>query len=106
VTSFNIAAACVTELSGCDYCAEVEIQRTEGEGEMMDGNIFNSSGAHVAIVRGPTIFDLKGRKLYDLRGARDRWCNMRDEFASKSFLAVTVAGLFLLCSGLVAFAFT
>jgi hypothetical protein len=31
---------------------------------------------------------------------------MRDEFASKSFLAVTVAGLFLLCSGLVAFAFT
>ena len=31
---------------------------------------------------------------------------MRDEFASKSFLAVTVAGLALLCSGLVAFAFT
>jgi hypothetical protein len=30
---------------------------------------------------------------------------MRDEFASKSFLAVTVAGLVLLCSGLVAFAF-
>jgi hypothetical protein len=22
--------ACVTELSGCDYCAEVEIRRTEG----------------------------------------------------------------------------
>jgi hypothetical protein len=40
----------------------------EGEGEMMDGNIFNSRGAHVAIVRGPTIFDLKGKKLYDLRG--------------------------------------
>jgi len=36
VTSFNIAAACVTELSGCDYCAEVEIQRTEGEGEMIN----------------------------------------------------------------------
>jgi hypothetical protein len=40
-------------------------------------------------------------------GARgDRWCTMRDEFASKSFLAVTVAGLALLCSGLVALAFT
>ena len=38
-------------------------------------------------------------------GARDRWCTMRDEFASKSFLAVTVAGFVLLCSGLVAFAF-
>jgi hypothetical protein len=31
---------------------------------------------------------------------------MRDEFASKCFLAVTVAGLALLCSGLVALAFT
>jgi hypothetical protein len=32
VTSFNIAVACATELSGCDYCAEVEIRQTEGEG--------------------------------------------------------------------------
>jgi hypothetical protein len=39
-------------------------------------------------------------------GAHDRWCTMREEFASNSFLAVTVAGLVLLCSGLVAFAFT
>jgi len=31
---------------------------------------------------------------------------MREEFASYSFLAVTVAGLALLCSGLLAFAFT
>jgi hypothetical protein len=31
---------------------------------------------------------------------------MRDEFASYSFLAVTVAGLILLCSGLLAIAFT
>ena len=31
--------------------------------------------------------------------------NMRDEFASYSFLAVTVAGLVLLCSGLVALVF-
>jgi hypothetical protein len=38
VTSFNIAAACVTELSGCDYCAEVEIQRTEGKGKMIRRN--------------------------------------------------------------------
>jgi hypothetical protein len=30
---------------------------------------------------------------------------MRDEFASKSFLAVTVTGLVLLCSGLVALTF-
>jgi hypothetical protein len=31
---------------------------------------------------------------------------MREEFASKSFLAVTIAGLVLLCSSLVAIAFT
>jgi hypothetical protein len=31
---------------------------------------------------------------------------MREEFASYSFLAVTVAGLVLLCSGLIAFALT
>jgi hypothetical protein len=30
---------------------------------------------------------------------------MRDEFASNSFLAVTVAGLVLLCSGLVVLVF-
>jgi hypothetical protein len=39
-------------------------------------------------------------------GAHDRRCTMRDEFASNSFLAVTVAGLVLLCSGLVALAIT
>jgi hypothetical protein len=38
--------------------------------------------------------------------AHDRWCTMRDEFASYGFLAVAVAGLVLLCSGFVAFAFT
>ena len=31
---------------------------------------------------------------------------MRDEFTSNSFLAVAVAGLFLLCSGLLVLAFT
>src|SRR5260370_33866328 len=34
----------------------------------MDGNIFNSQGVRVAIVRGPAIFDIKAKKLYDLRG--------------------------------------
>jgi hypothetical protein len=34
----------------------------------MDGNIFNSRGIHVAVVRGTAIFDLKENKLYDLRG--------------------------------------
>jgi hypothetical protein len=31
---------------------------------------------------------------------------MREEFASYSFLALTVAGIVLLCSGLLAFAIT
>ncbi|MEA2955403.1 MAG: hypothetical protein QOJ58_900 [Alphaproteobacteria bacterium] len=31
---------------------------------------------------------------------------MREEFASNSFLAVTVAGLVLLCSGLLSIAFS
>jgi coproporphyrinogen III oxidase len=35
---------------------------------IVDGNIFNSKGVHVAVVIGPTIFDRKGQKLYDLRG--------------------------------------
>jgi hypothetical protein len=35
-TSFNIAAACATELSRCDYSAELEIRRTEGEGDTTD----------------------------------------------------------------------
>jgi hypothetical protein len=33
-------------------------------------------------------------------------CTMREEFASNSFLAVTVAGLVLLCSGLLSIAFS
>lgn len=42
-----------------------------------------------------------------LRAGRSiRRCTMHEEFASNSFLAVTVAGLVLLCSGLVALAFT
>jgi hypothetical protein len=45
---------------------------------------------------------LEGGDLFD----SERRCAMRDEFASRSFLAVTVAGLFLLCSGLVAITFT
>jgi hypothetical protein len=34
----------------------------------MDGNIFNSQGVRVAIVRGRSILGLRGEKLYDLRG--------------------------------------
>ena len=36
----------------------------------MDGNVFNSEGRHVAIVRRNEIFDLAGRKLYDLRDTK------------------------------------
>ena len=32
------------------------------------GTIRDAYLSHVAIVRGPTIFDLKGNKLYDLKG--------------------------------------
>lgn len=39
-------------------------------------------------------------------GARDRRCTMREEFASYSFLAVTIAGVVLLGTGLVALAIT
>jgi hypothetical protein len=35
---------------------------------IVDGNIFNSQGVHVATVRHTTIFSLSGRKLYELRG--------------------------------------
>jgi hypothetical protein len=62
--------------------------------------------AHGNWVFGRKPFDCaKARSFSSARGARDRWCTMRDEFASKSFLAAAVAGLVLLCSGLVAFAF-
>jgi hypothetical protein len=32
------------------------------------GNIFNSNGNHVAVVKGSEIFDLTGNKLYVLKG--------------------------------------
>ena len=35
----------------------------------MDGKLFNSQGVRVAIVLGPAIFDLKGKKLYDLKAS-------------------------------------
>ena len=34
----------------------------------MNGNILNSEGIHVAVVLGPVIFDLAGKKLYKLKG--------------------------------------
>jgi hypothetical protein len=35
----------------------------------VDGNIFNSKGVHVGVVRGDAIFGLRGQKLYDLKGS-------------------------------------
>ena len=35
----------------------------------MYDNIFNSEGIHVAVVLGPDIFDLTGKKIYTLKGA-------------------------------------
>jgi sporulation protein YlmC with PRC-barrel domain len=35
----------------------------------MDGNIFNSKGVHVGVVRDKEVFGLKGQKLYDLKGS-------------------------------------
>ena len=35
----------------------------------MTGNIFNSQGLHVAVVVDSEIFDLTGKKLYNLKGA-------------------------------------
>jgi hypothetical protein len=43
-----------------------------------------------------------GRSL--CAGARDRRCTMREEFASYSFLAVTIAGIVMLGTGLIALA--
>jgi hypothetical protein len=45
-----------------------------------------------------------GRSL--CAGAATGGCTMREEFASYSFLAVTIAGIVMLCSGLVALAIT
>jgi hypothetical protein len=55
------------------------------------GNPFDCAAKHVVLFE---------------QGRATGGVTMREEFASNSFLAVTVAGLFLLCSGFVAFAFT
>ena len=49
---------------------------------------------------------LQGRGRCICVGACDRRCTMREEFASYSFLAVTIAGIVMLCSGLLALAIT
>ena len=36
----------------------------------MNGNILNSKGVHVAVVRGHEVFSLRGQKLYVLRGVK------------------------------------
>jgi hypothetical protein len=40
----------------------------------MNGNILNSEGIHVAVVHGHEIFDLSGKKLYDLKGVNIYAC--------------------------------
>jgi hypothetical protein len=44
----NIVASGAAELSGCDYSAEVEVRRAEGEGEMnsADDPISESPESH------------------------------------------------------------
>ena len=36
----------------------------------MSGHILNSNGTHVGVVEGAAIFDLKGQKLYHLKGIK------------------------------------
>jgi hypothetical protein len=38
----------------------------------VDGNILNSRGTHVGLVVGSSIFDLRGNKIYDLKGTNGR----------------------------------
>jgi hypothetical protein len=66
----------------------------------------SSTGIEIGVWEGIPFDCARGHVVLFEHGARDRWCTMRDEFASYSFLAVTVAGLVLLCFGLVAIAFT
>ena len=33
----------------------------------MNSNILNSEGVHIAVVLGPDIFDLTGKKIYNLK---------------------------------------
>jgi hypothetical protein len=35
----------------------------------VDGNIFNSKGVQVGVVRGDAVFGLRGQKLYNLKGS-------------------------------------
>jgi hypothetical protein len=66
----------------------------------------SSPGLKTGRLEGNPFDCAKWQSFCSSRGANGRRYAMRDEFASKSFLAVTVGGLVLLCSGLVAFAFT
>ena len=61
-----------------------------------------AAGHNAAPLNSASFFDDEFRVLFE--SARERWGTMREEFASNSFLAVAVAGLVLLCSGLVALA--
>jgi hypothetical protein len=72
-----------------------------------DGDLRTNSQAISSLVRLKKKIHRRGAHRSDkFRSTRAVGCPMRDEFASYSFRAVTIAGLVLLCSGLVAIAFT
>jgi hypothetical protein len=81
----NCSKAGETRPVGCCMKSSTPIEM-----EHLEGNPFDCATGQIA---------------YSSR-ARKRWCTMREEFVSYSFLAVAVSGVVLLCSGLVAIAFT
>jgi hypothetical protein len=62
----------------------------------------STAGHNVAPPNSASFCHHEFRRLFEW--ARERWGTMREEFASNSFLAVAVAGLVLLFSGLIALA--
>jgi hypothetical protein len=71
-TSFNIVANGVTELSWCDFSAEVELRRAEGEGKV-DGPAFVDRIAALADDRGSYFNSdrLPGSCMFPEQGSRD-----------------------------------
>jgi hypothetical protein len=71
-TSFSIVASGARELSGCDFSAEVEMQRAEGKGQI-DGLAFVDRIAALANDWG-SYFDsdgLRGSCIYPKQGSCD-----------------------------------
>ena len=67
-----------------------------------NSNKRRAAGHNVASPNSASFCHHEFRRLFEW--ARERWGTMREEFASNSFLAVAVAGLVLLFSGLIALA--